>query len=190
MPKSRSGWRRVASTYGDGSSHGRSHRQGNVGAGQKRDHVRCGVTRATRHQDEPGRKRGRVWRSKTSARLHPSAGISVCWNATPGSTLRRSRPIRRRSSNPILMPMLSMMAASPIGISATQHPGEVAHRGKPRMGRPPKPSRVGGRTVYASTGSPRAWSRIPKGLGDWSPVLRRTVCAERRRSVILGRFGT
>ena len=50
--------------------------------------------------------------------------------------------------------------------------------------------REGGRTVYASTGSPRAWSRIPKGFGGWSPVLRRTVYAERHRSVVLGRFGT
>ena len=35
---------------------GHRYRQGNVGAGQKRNHVRCGATRATRHQDEPDRK--------------------------------------------------------------------------------------------------------------------------------------
>ena len=55
-------------------------------------------------------------RSKSHPRPSPSSGISVYWSATPGSTLVRSRPMRRKSSKPTVIPMLSMMIPSPIGI--------------------------------------------------------------------------
>ena len=56
-------------------------------------------------------------RSKRVASPHPRAGINVYWSTTPGSTSRRLRAIRRKSSKPSVRPMLSMMTPRPAGIS-------------------------------------------------------------------------
>ena len=57
-----------------------------------------------------------VGRSKRYPRLQPSVGITVYCSSTPGSTRPRSRPTRRKSSKPSVIPMLSMMTPSPIVI--------------------------------------------------------------------------
>ena len=58
-----------------------------------------------------------VGRSKSAAMPQPRVGITVYWSATPGRTRARCRPTARKSSHPMVMPMLSMMTPSPIGIS-------------------------------------------------------------------------
>lgn len=45
--------------------------------------------------------------------LQPSAGMTVYCSSTPGSTRPRSRATRRKSSNPSVIPMLSMITPSP-----------------------------------------------------------------------------
>ena len=56
-------------------------------------------------------------RSNRTPSPHPRAGINVYWSAMPGSTRRRSREMRPKSSKPSVMPMLSMMMPRPSGMS-------------------------------------------------------------------------
>ena len=56
--------------------------------------------------------------------------MSVYWSPMPGRTVARSRTMRRKSSKPTVMPMLSMMSPSPSGISGPLN--QVKNTGRQR----------------------------------------------------------
>ena len=100
-----------------------------------------------------------VGRSSSRPMLHPSSGISVYCSATPGRTLDRSRAMRRKSSNPTVMPMLSMMTPRPTVMNGPLN--QVNSSGRTRampLARSSQSGKALVRTV--STGNPRiVWLR-------------------------------